>query len=721
MTIPSDSLLALQTLRHDDESERRMLETAAQRAIEEAEEAKWPRALQWFENVSYLCGNHRTRFYRSRDGLGTHTFGIDDTSPYDSAIAQVADNRLVRPYETVIGMLTQTRPRPRVTPASTNILDEDAARIGELLIELLFENPMRMTEQRAELASVAMICGSAFAETEYAESDIPTVGRKIAARRRKSVDGTRQTTLVDAGEAALPRMEMQSRVWTPFHLSADPRATSERDAIYFIRSTYADIEEVREQYTRDDPGYYEPAAAALATSSAAMYPLYWWSRFQDVIDSPQWWSGSGLGMRRWMRNTTPRHQTLLSTIDVRPSRAFPRGRTLVVAGGQLLYCGDARAWSSLYPWRWHLYSFFHWMRVPGRFLGVPLLSLLVPLQKRINRVDHLVQANREHMSIGQWKYARQSRVTEGQITGIPGQHIQYQAVPGVAEPHKVEHAPLPPELLVERSDLLQAIDVLSASGIIGADLASSAARAGVIFDFLREERMRSKGPMLASFEQMLESIAQNVLIETQLGLLREDGELSRRLSVAAASRGLVAIESFTGASLRDHHAVRIDITSELREAPEARREMAAQALQILGGSGGPAQTTALLRAMGLGEFLVDERSRAVERARRLIATISSGDYMVGPEAESPDIRLAAAARGLMPGIDPPAIMAPVFAELILSDPFRDLEPDAKGHIIALYDILRALAQEEARALLAAQQLTAARSQAPGDTGRSAAA
>lgn len=711
---PRGSLYALGALRHDKDDERTALEAAAAQFIEDAEQAKWAPALQWFENLSFLCGNHLTKFYRSGGALRTHVFGVDDTSQHDDLIAQCCDNRLVRPFETVTGMLTQSRPKPRVAPRTREIEDEDAAKIAALVTDLTFENPLRMPELQQEAAAIAMICGTAIAETEYGETDLPIpvprmVERKVEDEGRP---GAPTTEVVQDGEDVEWSRDMQCRLWTPFHFAADPRATSDRDALFFQRSSFEDLFWLREQYDRDEEGYYPEVLDALGETEASRYPLFWWSRFQDVLVSPQYWQSTGLSSRRWAQSGGAVNQGFTTVIDVKPSRMFPRGRTLVMVNKKLVYCGEqARAWSDQYRWRWHPYSMFHWLKLPGRFLGVPLLSLLVPLQKRINAIDAIVRANREHLAVGQWKIARQSRVAEGTITGVTGQHIVYTAVPNVPEPHRVEHVPLPGELIAERADLVQAIDVIAATGVLGADMARSSARAGVMLDFLREERLRSKGPMLKSYEQFLERIGQHVLIEYQLGLLEEDPELTARLSVAAKAFPSITVRNFTGASLRDHHAVTIDIASDLLQSPEAKKELAGMALQFLGPNAGPAQLNAILRAMGLDDVVQNEQMAAVERARRMIAASKAADFQVPQLPQTDDLGVRAASLGIMPGVDEPSIMAPVFKEYLQSEQIHDHRPDVKTYLFTVFDTLSALAQQEAMALIQAQLQIQAQQQA----------
>ena len=709
----------------DTQQDRDELTSSIRGWLASLEDSKWPRGLQYFENASYLQGNHLTRYYYTSDGgLGFHTFGQHDSSQFDHLVAKSADNRLIRPTETVVSMLTGNQPEGRVEPSSDTPEDEDAAALAEITLRLLWEKPLHMPERLREAAMVACICGTVATEIEYGETDVPIVVPTTKIVHQDSVlfkdeKGKPEKVPVEVpdGEAVEMRKDLMARVWTPFHITPDPAATGPHDMVWVARSTFEDLDWIRENFDlrgangKPLPGYFPENLDGMAGGVAQRYVLYWWAKFRDIIESPQYYQhGGGLAPQTFTSHGgyAP-NQTLFTVIDVKPTRPFPRGRTIIFAGGALIYAGDARAWSEKYPWRWHPYAFFSWFKVPGKFWGVPLLSQLVPLQKKINAIDSLVQANRQYMSIGQWLLPKQAKVAEGRISGIPGEHLVYTAAPGFPPPTRVQHAPLPGELLVERDQLLQSIDHIAASGMVGDKVSKSAARAGVILDFLRREKLESQGPKLQDWNVFVETIAQNILIEIQLGLKEEDPELTRRIQVAAREYSNLTVEAFVGSSLRDHHAVKIDVASAVRLSPETQEARALEFFQATGGQVTPEEREGVMKAIHLDKFVKNEEAISVRRARRMLSRIINGR----PDAAFP-----------MQGIDNAAAMAPVFQAEIMSDRFFDHDNQARERIVELFDYYSQEAQAEAQrkfqmqlALLQAQKGGgAARSQAAPTSG-----
>jgi len=206
----------------------------------------------------------------------------------------------------------------------------------------------------------------------------------------------------------------------------------------------------------------------------------------------------------------------------------------------------------------------------------------------------------------------------------------------------------------------------------------SGVRAGVMLDFLKRETMRSKSPMLQDFEASLESVAQNMLIEMSLSLSEEDSELTERLKVAARKHSGVAIQSFTGQTLRDNVHVSIDIASELLRSPEAQQQKAIEILQFAQERLTPAQFAALLEQAGMKNMDVDV-SPQLDRAKKMVSRIVSGF----PEHAFP-----------MLGIDREDVFLEVIQNAILEDKFHDYEMPVKQKLVELLGVYQMSQQKK---------------------------
>lgn len=692
-----DSLLALGSLDHTDEQERAELEAAISRWIAQNDTAKWPRGLQWFENASYLLGNHLTKFYYDSRGFGFHRFGVHDQNDADALVAKVADNKLIRPTESVASMLTQAEFEGRVEPASEAPEDEDAATLSEIVLRLVWEKPLDMPGLTREMAIQGCISGTCAIEVTYGATDVPLQVPKFREVEEESEllpGGVAVPLLEPTGEFEVTwKRDIRAKLWSAFHLIPDPQATTPSELKWIGRQSFEDIDEIRESFTDaaeeagEDEEYFLDALEGLQTDSAGKHILYWYSKLQDIIETPQYFQhGGGMTPTAYSSGGYAPNQTVLTVIDVKPTKKFPKGRTLIFASGRLLYAGPARAWSEKYPWRWHPYAFWGWFKVPGRWWHVALLSQLVPLQKKINAIDALVQANRQYMSLGQWLIPKHSNVPLGLMSGHPGREIRYTDLPGHAKPERVDYKPLPAELIQERSQLEDSIGYIAASGFsaAGGGPSASALRSESMLQFLRNEAIKNKSPMLQEFQACLETVCQNILIDIQLNLDREDPELTQRVSVAAADHGMIALETFTGQSLRDHHSVKIDVVTKNLRSPEAIEQRAQEFFAASGGQVSPAEREGVMKAMGLDRFVKNPENASVRRARRMISRIVAG---------RPDLVFP------MDGVDNAGAMVTVFQNEILSDRFLGYEEEAQSAIVGLFDYYRqVVAAEQAQAM-----------------------
>lgn len=688
---PKDSVLAPAMLPHDTPEERAALEGVLQFHYEQAERAKWVRALGWFTNASFVAGNHYPNFHWN----GTSMSWDSPTLPRTKAsalIPKTSDNHIVRAHEAAVSRLTEFRPQPRVQPNSDAPDDEDATRLAEIAYRVKYED-LRMHPKLRGLAGYLSTCGTAAMEVAYDDIDeiteVPTYRRvKRPDILAEDDDEAEFETDEPTGETtAAYEKDLVAKLWSGFHLIPDPAATNDPSSLTWLaRENFEDLSWLKEQFDRDEEGFYPENLEKVECGSYQSVPLYWWERLKDLLDSPE----THYGLSSRTANGKIPNQVLFRVMDTKPNLRFPRGRTIITAGDKLLYCGQARAWDERYRWRWHPYAIFRYWTLVGRFWGIPLVSMLVPLQRRVNAIDALVQLNREYMTIGQWLLPTACKVPDGTLTGVPGKSIPYKTTPSGAKPEKVKHEGLPSELIGEREMMVRRIEVLSGIRQNSEIEAQSAVRAGVMLDFYQREKLQSQSSMLADFGDNHEVLAQNVLIEISRNFDRNDDALTRRLRAAAAEESELAIRTFTGKDLRDHVHVRIDIASALMRSPEAQKELAIGFAQARGQNMSDEEAQRVWRQIGFEEF-DRQQGPQVRRAKRMIARVVQGMK----EAAVP-----------LP-VDNPSVFTQVLTNAMISDKFNDYTIEVKEQILFLFDHYQGVIQAQQQAQRQQQILDAA--------------
>src|SRR3990167_2749560 len=127
----------------------------------------WARVLVWMENIFFGLGRHYIDdILVSRLSRNSDTGEISRVRENTRKIPRPTNDLLGRYIETNIALLTENRPRPRVTSKSDRKSDVDAATLSELTLDFLWE-ALKMPEKHRELARLMLYCGIGWLEVCY--------------------------------------------------------------------------------------------------------------------------------------------------------------------------------------------------------------------------------------------------------------------------------------------------------------------------------------------------------------------------------------------------------------------------------------------------------------------------------------------------------------------------------------------------------------------------
>ena len=713
---------AVRWLKHESAADRADLQSNLVERLRAAEESKWPRALQIFEDAAFLCGNHDIIFRRGSGGnLIKFQFGVDDTSASDRYIPKTYENHILPPYERSVSQMCRGNPTISVEPNSRSPQDQQAAAIADAAARVHLEDPIKLSKLRRDIASIGILCGTAIPETEYGQVGSPEVYQELSEsevpEEKAALFGEIAPEAVEGEERVRMRTGLRASVWTPLHITPDPAAESEESMIWVARLTLEDVDVMcdhfyylgREYKGDDSVKVYTEALSAVASESCTGLPIYWWCRIQDLIDAPFDLLESTVGNRDSATSGGNSNLCTYYVVDIKPNMQYPRGRTVHLLGGQIVMVeAPCRAWreqqgedrntAAVRYDRWHEYAFWRWMTLKGRFWGISPTTQTTPLQKKINAIDAAEKANRDHMAFGQWLVPNHTNLKPQFHTGLPGQSWGYRDSPGRRPPERIQNNPFPAEMLVTKRDAIAHISTIFASTLRQDSSSPSAVRSGVMVDQFDDERMEQKQTSVEDFRDCLELIGQNVLIDLQFAITQDDPTLTRRILSAAPERSVISVESFIGASLRDNTRVKIDLIPEVMRSRNALANRAAQALQFAAQTMTEPQRLAAFDAMGLGDQMRGPAQAAVLRAEWMISQILAGETGVAM---------------LFPRVDQPQIMRPIFQEFILSERFWVTPDDQRQAILGLYDQCAALEQQMMQAQMAAAREQMAMTQGKG--------
>ena len=656
----------------------------------------WTRVLPWVENM--LFGNGRqyindilvNRLSQGANG----NFSI--TAEVAKNIPQPTNDILSQYLEPNIALLTENKPRPRITAKSDKIEDIDAAELSELTMEYLWE-ALNMPEKHREIARMILYTGISFMEICWD----PTLTRRMSVPQtedqavRIAAPGLPSVTLpgitrpgVKLDKKGRPVMtdqmefgEIAARIVSPFefHIPTVHEWDGE-DMGWVMREFYTPLSSLLDKY--GDPkmqrdlggkrkGWYWDNLADVGEMDIQTLPLWWWERMGDMVE------GSGQGLfagspEMW------KGYTVVRIFDRKPNVTWPRGRTVIVAGDKVLYDSPkeigARAYDPRWPSRWHPYVRFRWEGQNASPYGRALVTKLLPCLKRINSIDTTFIMWRRTVPIATWLAPKGSGIIEDIWTGRPGHIWEYDPIRTRGlKPEPVFPMPYPNQLLEERSMMLQSMEAIAGTQDILRGERPTGVNSASMIDILRKQALASRSPILQSWDESLQ-IEGGYLLQEVAKHVKEDPRYAERIRILAREKkSSLTIQTFSGSDLSDNVMVRVDTASMAHVSKEAREAKAIEFLQYapslvalpLGIQHG------ILEELGLKSSL-QPSGPDVDRAKRMISWIKQGQYdRVIPFPE-----------------DDAYIFYELLSREIKSDGMWDLQPEQQDMLIKLLDIYK---------------------------------
>lgn len=669
------------------ENDLNTLAGAIESQIRCADEERWDRAIQWFTNASFLAGSHYDAWRYGGSSLSNDGEQFAK-NPYSNLfIPKQVDNNILRAVEWNVSSLTSMQPTAQISPASDHPEDESDARVGELLVRVLWEEPLKIPSRLREMVRYLAICGTAAIELRKSQLRTPLQEEKMEIETETDeITGEEVQVEIGTGRQVWRWREgLSSKVWSAFHLNVNPDATDDRDSVTWIMiSKYEDITQVRRDYNRAERGFITDNLRQIAmTEKGVDSPLYWWEEIKSLIDSP---GATSVGHIRTRSTDDLSNKCLLTRVYTKPNLEHPRGRLIVFAGGVIIYNGPSDVWTEERPDRWHPLTLFHFWPQAGRFWGQPLLTPLVPLQKRVNAIDAILEWNRRHIGVGSLLIPDRCGIPEGYIGPLPTQHITYRSGPRGEKPERFPYQPLPADVYNERQLLIAAMDKIA--GINTAPQlqnAPSAVRSNSMLEFYQRNAMTAKSAMLLDYQASIEDLSQD-LLRLASRHLTDDDQLLRRLAAAAKGESIAAVERFRSHKSWDNVHIKIDLMSQMMQTPEAKKAAAVEFLQYAGASISPVERARVAMIMGLDE-LESTATPQYEAARRVTEQIIQGNMMFAEPLRVHD----------------PQIFAEVIRELMLEERFLLASPGIKQALDDMLNYYEQQIQQRVQAMAQAAQ------------------
>ena len=536
-----------------------------------------------FRNLLYYEGEQYIEFLKS-----TRSFR---RRPIPELVPTPVSNDIREYVRSIKAMLMNQKTIPRVWPNSNDKEDEQAADVGQNLIQSLNNDND----------------GEFFDETEKLCIWIPISGT-VFMRTYPDVNGG--LWMPNGGKTASVARECI----LPFSVRLDQLGDRLNKKRWVGIESLKDREWVEDTFKKKIKGGDEKKSYVDYQKSLA-----------KLISNVSPWKGSNIPSQTFSNEDDD--LVLFREVEFAPTYENPLGRYVSICGNTVLQNIQRlpiRAGGG--SWNYSITD-FHFNYVPGRFWSSGGVNDLISPQNTINQIDQALAINRMGM-------AKPKIITPGEvglkqigIGGIGFVAMSYNPIMG-QKPSFESGIPLPQQVLEERA--IQKSQFQENSGdpknVLKGE-APSANASGVMTDILRETAQTGKAPDIDRFNRAMARVYKKTLIVAQ-------EVMSEETMIKISGRGnKVKIAKFKGADLRDNNDVRMEPDSGLIGTKSGQAQMLVNLVQagfFKSEDVDPVVRQEVLTRMGMSGFS-EQINTDVERAELENSEMASGSKDVFTE------------------------------------------------------------------------------------------
>lgn len=590
------------------------------------------------------------------------------TTQSDSRTNMYQGDELEAITRTLISYMARQRPTVSAEPLAEDQESKNIAKVSEKVLEAKYEIDNEQ-QNSIKAANLVLTLGTVFRKDywDYGAGQY--------------VEDTDEQGMPAVGQDGQPQMSRTGNnavaILTPLTVSLDHSVIDFDQQPLIGESYFIDVDWAREAFDRNEPGYTGLASkirdegtdgTTVRTNEELKYAIPFIS---------------------WGTTYRTKGKCMVQEWHVRPSKALPRGRMLIKAGGVVVYDSFNKGDDIGNPyfmeeeeWIWHPYSCLKFEEFIGRFLAKSLIEGLLPLQMRLNEINGSILENANTMAkpnicaaIGQLK--------KGVLNGRGANVYTYSIIPGAPQPFVLQGAPLPAQFFTERQGIIEQMVRKAGTNFVMQGQAPAGVTAASAIQQLLENASSQQAGMMQSWEKFHEKGFTKKLRIIHKFMKYPDETLSRYLKKLCKDTLDDQIQDFVGQSdLSDGVTVKIEPGSTIPKSQVAKTQ-AYMDLAKQGGLGpaimedsprGDKLRTQLLKKMSL-EALESDESSDLKKAEWENDRILHGQ----PVEVSP--------------YDNPAIHLPCHIAKIQDPYFLENAPDQMK--IALDDHIKAHQQAEA--------------------------
>lgn len=513
-----------------------------------------PFELQWRLNMEYLNGNQ----YLDIDSATQSIQEIPKLLWYNE---REVFNQIGTICETRIARLTRQKPFMKVRPATGDDADVSAAKVSSSLLTSAWHE-QDMDSAYSDYVSWLEVSGTCLWKAVWSTQrgrviysgmlpKNPEIEQKVEDPSQRIQDEQELQQLLggDMQEVVIHEGDLDTAVVPAHEFFPD---SSWREGLHLCRSVIHaraySLDEIEEMWgQRVD------------------------SEEVDVITLQRVASGMGglgYGAGTFKTATTKlKDHAVVKEYYERPSKKYPKGRFIVVAGTKCLHVGPMPYMIGLdgqpdFPFVKSI-SIHH----PGCFWGKSIIERTIPIQRRYNALRNRKAEYLNLVAIGQWYEPEGSIDDDAELNNAPGNRIRYRPVGNGAKPEPVAWPSLPASFENELSSLMAEFTAVSGvSELSRMSEAPTGVKSGVALSIANEQddtRVATTATRIANGIQQLGKM--------WIRMYRQFVQEPRLLRSVGPNRQ-VEVREWESSDLTSDDVI-IENIAALAETPAQRRQM----------------------------------------------------------------------------------------------------------------------------------------------------
>jgi hypothetical protein len=361
--------------------------------------------------------------------------------------------------------------------------------------------------------------------------------------------------------------ELAAEIVSPFQIVFDDLVSRFKDVGCIMQTKIMRLDDVKRIYKVDAPGYYPEAVENVKEEKSVPYSISMAEGLKQIVEGGNFYNMGLSGAGDELKDSC-----IVKEVYVKPSKKYPKGRMIIVAGEELAYAGESPVYYQ--DGRiWHPFTSWCYNKLPGSAYGLGLAQPLIKIQRRINSIDALLAYNRKTVAVPVWLIPAGTNIPEGSLVGTPGQNIEYDPGQHGHRPDKLAGTPLPAQVIEERQMLLSDGEKISLAG----DIRSGQNPAGVNtlgqLQILTEQAEVARSKQIQSWEKFVEQSEQIDLLNLQSCYLIPDEKKNQKYQKYGKDITAFDWATFKGEQIRDNSTVRIERGSTVARSKLLRMDM----------------------------------------------------------------------------------------------------------------------------------------------------